>query len=125
MLFNGLLIGAIGTLVAENNLAYPFWAFVFPHGSLELPAILFAGGGGFLLAKGILLPGKYRRRDGIKFYGSLAVQLVFGTVPMLILAGMIEGFFSPQPNIPDPIKYLVGIGLLILLVMYCSRKRKA
>jgi uncharacterized membrane protein SpoIIM required for sporulation len=123
MVINGLLIGAVGTLVGQNNLAYPFWAFVFPHGSLELPAIFFAGGAGFLLGKAILFPGKYRRRDAIKFYGSLAVQLVFGIVPMLIIAGTIEGFFSPNPSIPDPIKYLAGIGLFILLVMYCSRKK--
>jgi uncharacterized membrane protein SpoIIM required for sporulation len=122
MIFNGLLIGAIGTLVGQNNLAYPFWAFVFPHGSLELPAIFFAGGSGLLIAKAILFPGKYRRRDAIKYYGSLAAQLVFGIVPLLIIAGIIEGFFSPNPIIPDPIKYLVGMGLFILLVMYCSRK---
>jgi uncharacterized membrane protein SpoIIM required for sporulation len=125
MIFNGLLIGAIGTLVGQNNLAYPFWAFVFPHGSLELPAIFFAGGAGFLLAKAILFPGKYRRRDAIKFYGYLAAQLVFGIIPMLIIAGIIEGFLSPNPSIPDPIKYLVGMGLFILLVMYCSRKHIA
>lgn len=59
MVFNGLLIGAVSTLVGQNNLAYPFWAFVFPHGSLELPAIFFAGGAGFLLARAILFPGKY------------------------------------------------------------------
>jgi uncharacterized membrane protein SpoIIM required for sporulation len=122
MVFNGLLIGAVGTLVGQNNLAYPFWAFVFPHGSLELPAIFFAGGAGFLLARAILFPGKYRRGDALKFYGSQAVQLVFGIVPMLILAGAIEGFFSPNPNVPDAIKYLAGMGLFILLVMYCSRK---
>ncbi len=123
MIFNGLLIGAVGTLVAQNNLAYPFWAFVFPHGSLELPAIFFAGGAGFLLARAILFPGKYRRGDALKFYGYQAVQLVFGIVPMLIIAGAIEGFFSPNPNVPDAIKYLAGIGLFILLVMYCSRKQ--
>ncbi|TAF05938.1 MAG: stage II sporulation protein M [Nostocales cyanobacterium] len=122
MIFNGLLIGAIGTLVGQNNLAYPFWAFVFPHGALELPAIFFAGGAGLLIAKAILLPGKYRRRDAIKFYGSLAAQLVFGIVPMLIIAGIIEGFFSPNPIVPDPIKYLVGMGLFIILVIYSSRK---
>ncbi|MBK1987730.1 stage II sporulation protein M [Sphaerospermopsis aphanizomenoides BCCUSP55] len=122
MIFNGLLIGAIGTLVGQNNLAYPFWAFVLPHGALELPAIFFAGGAGLLIAKAILLPGKYRRRDAIKFYGSLAAQLVFGIVPMLIIAGIIEGFFSPNPIVPDPIKYLVGMGLFIILVIYCSRK---
>ncbi|MDZ8033299.1 stage II sporulation protein M [Nostoc sp. DedSLP04] len=123
MVFNGLLIGAVSTLVGQNNLAYPFWAFVFPHGSLELPAIFFAGGAGFLLAKAILFPGKYRRGDALKFYGYQAVQLVFGIVPMLIIAGAIEGFFSPNPSVSEPIKYLAGIGLFILLVMYCSRKQ--
>ena len=123
MVFNGLLIGAIGTLVGQNQLAYPFWAFVFPHGSLELPAIFFAGGAGFLLAKAILFPGQYRRGDALKFYGSQAVKLVFGIVPMLIIAGTIEGFFSPNPSVPSPLKYLVGMGLFVLLVMYCSRKR--
>ena len=123
MVFNGLLIGAVSTLVGQNNLAYPFWAFVFPHGSLELPAIFFAGGAGFLLARAILFPGKYRRGDALKFYGYQAVQLVFGIVPMLIIAGAIEGFFSPNPNVPDAIKYLAGIGLFILLVLYCNRKK--
>ena len=123
LLFNGLNIGAIGTLVGQNNLAYPFWAFVFPHGSLELPAIFLAGGAGLLIGRALLFPGKYGRMDALKFYGSQAAQLVFGIVPMLIIAGTIEGFFSPSPVVPEPFKYLVGILLFTLLVMYCSRKR--
>ncbi|WP_375504308.1 stage II sporulation protein M [uncultured Nostoc sp.] len=122
MVFNGLLIGAVGTLVGQNNLAYPFWAFVLPHGSLELPAIFFAGGAGFLLARAILFPGKYRRGDALKFYGSQSVQLIFGIVPMLVIAGAVEGFFSPNPSVPDAMKYLAGMGLFVLLVLYCSRK---
>jgi len=125
LLFNGINIGAIATLVGQNNLAYPFWAFVLPHGSLELPAIFFAGAAGLLIGRALLFPGKYRRIDALKYYGSQAAQLVFGIVPMLIIAGTIEGFFSPSPVIPSPIKYLVGIGLFTLLVMYCSRKKPA
>lgn len=125
LVFNGLLIGAIATLVGQNNLAYPFWAFVLPHGSLELPAIFLAGGAGLLIARAILFPGKYRRMDALKYYGSQAAQLVFGIVPMLIIASTIEGFFSPSPAIPDPIKYLAGIGIFTLLVMYCSRRKIA
>ena len=123
MAFNGVHIGAIATLVGQNNLAYPFWAFVFPHGSLELPAIFFAGGAGLLIARGMLFPGKYTRVEALKFYGYKAAQLVFGIVPMLVIAGTIEGFFSPSPVVPDPLKYFAGIGLFTLLVMYCSRKR--
>jgi uncharacterized membrane protein SpoIIM required for sporulation len=122
---NGLLIGAVGTLVGQNNLAYPFWAFVFPHGSLELPAIFLAGGAGLLIARGLLFPGQFRRVDALKFYGLQAAQLVYGIVPLLFVAGIIEGFFSPSPLIPDPIKYLVGIGLFSLLMLYAGRRQPA
>lgn len=121
MAFNGLHIGAVATLVGQNNLAYPFWAFVFPHGSLELPAIFLAGGAGLLIGRGILFPGQYRRVDAIKVYGSQAARLVFGIVPMLIIAGIIEGFFSPSPLVPDLIKYVVGVGLFTLFVLYVTR----
>jgi len=125
MLINGVSLGAIATLVAQNNLSYPFWAFVFPHGALEIPAILLAGGAGFLLAKAILLPGQYRRVDALKFYGQQAAQLIFGVVPMLILAGTIEGFFSPNPAIPSWVKYMTGILLFMGLLLYLRRKATA
>lgn len=123
MAYNGLHIGAAAVLVTQNNLGYPFWAFVFPHGSLELPAIFFAGGAGFLLAKGILFPGKYKRTDALRIYGTQAAQLVFGIIPMLAIAGLIEGFFSPSPLVPDAFKYLVGIGIFVSLVIYCTRQQ--
>ncbi|HEY9639875.1 MAG TPA: stage II sporulation protein M, partial [Coleofasciculaceae cyanobacterium] len=111
LLLNGVSLGAIAALVGQNHLAYPFWAFVFPHGALELPAIFFSAAAGFLIAKAIVFPGQYRRVDALKLYGQQAAQLIFGVVPMLVLAGTIEGFFSPNPAIPSPIKYLVGVGI--------------
>jgi uncharacterized membrane protein SpoIIM required for sporulation len=121
--FNGLMIGSVATLVAQNGLAYDLWAFVFPHGALELPAIFIAGGAGLLLARAILLPGKYRRFDALKVYGLQAVQLVYGIVPMLVIAGIIEGFFSPSPLIPAPIKFLVGTALFTGLLRYCLQRQ--
>jgi uncharacterized membrane protein SpoIIM required for sporulation len=122
LLLNGIFLGAVATLVAQNNLAYPFWGFVFPHGSLELPAIFLAGGAGLLIARGLLFPGKYRRVDAVKFYGTQAAKLVYGIVPMLIIAGVIEGFFSPSLLFPDYFKYVVGMAIFALLVIYCSRQ---
>lgn len=124
MAFNGLSIGAIATLVGKNNLAYPFWAFVFPHGSLELPAIFLAGGAGLLIGKAMIFPGRYKRIEALKLNSIKAAQLLFGIIPMLIIAGTIEGFFSPSPIVPNPIKYLVGTGLFCLLVLYCSRRQE-
>jgi uncharacterized membrane protein SpoIIM required for sporulation len=117
---NGLHIGGIAALVGQNQLAYPFWAFVFPHGSLELPAIFLSGGAGLLMARGLLFPGQLRRADALKVYGSQAAQILYGIVPMLIIAGVIEGFFSPSPVIPAPLKYLAGILLFLGLLHYCG-----
>lgn len=122
LIFNGLFLGSIGALVGQNGLAWPFWAFVFPHGALELPAIFLAGGAGLLLGRALLFPGLYRRVDALKKYGLLAARLVYGVVPMLIVAGVIEGFFSPNPAIPDVIKYITGIVLLTGLLAYLSRR---
>ncbi|MEB3164932.1 MAG: stage II sporulation protein M [Prochlorothrix sp.] len=122
LFFNGLLIGAIATLVGQNNLAIPFWAFVFPHGSLELPAIFIAGGAGLLLARGLLLPGRYGRRDALRLRGLQAAQLVYGLFPMLVMAGIIEGFLSPSPIVPDFLKYLIGTALLGGLFTYCRNQ---
>jgi uncharacterized membrane protein SpoIIM required for sporulation len=123
LVFNGLLIGAVGVLVAQGGLAYPFWAFVLPHGSLELPAIFISGGAGLLIARALLFPGEYRRVDAFKLYGLKAAQLMFGVVVMLIIAGIIEAFISPQTWLPAPMKYLFGTGLFIALVVYCSRSK--
>jgi len=121
--FNGVMIGCVAALVAQVGLAYDLWAFVFPHGALELPAIFFAGGAGLLLARGILLPGQYRRMDALKVYGLQAAKLLYGIVPMLVIAGIIEGFFSPQTWIPNEVKYVVGTALFVVLVQYCRRQR--
>ncbi len=124
LFFNGLLIGAVSALVAQNNLAFPFWAFVFPHGSLELPAIFFSGGAGLLIARGLLFPGKYSRINALKYYGNKAAKLVFGVIPMLVFAGIIEGFFSPSLLFPDIVKYLVGISIFFLLILYSNYEEK-
>jgi uncharacterized membrane protein SpoIIM required for sporulation len=122
LFFNGVLIGAIGALVQQNGLAFPFWAFVFPHGALELPAIFLAGGAGLLIAKALLFPGEYRRVDAFKIYGNQAAQLMFGVVPLLLVAGAIEGFLSPNPTVPAPLKYLIGTLLLWALLAYFQNR---
>ena len=124
MAFNGFHIGTIGAFVTQNNLGYPFWAFVCPHGSLELPAIFLAGGAGLLIGKAMVFPEQYRRIDALKINGTKAARLVFGIVPMLIIAGIIEGFFSPNPLIPDALKYLTGLIIFGFFILYLNKQKE-
>ncbi len=96
MVFNGLLIGTIGTACWLGGMSLPLWSFVAPHGVLELPAIFIAGGAGLRIAQGMLFPGFLSRSDSLAKSGGEAIRLLVGVIPILFLAGMIEGFISPS-----------------------------
>jgi uncharacterized membrane protein SpoIIM required for sporulation len=115
MFFNGLLLGVIGVACAQHGMSVDLWSFVAPHGSLELPSIILAGGAGLRLAQGVLFPGLYRRRDSIALAGVEATRLVSGVIPLLVIAGSLEGFFSPS-NAAVWLKFTLG-GLLFTLLM--------
>ena len=117
MLLNGLLFGVINAACWQAGMADQLWGFVAPHGVLELPAIFLAGGAGLMLARGMLFPGLLRRRDALARAGAKAVRLMLGTIPLLVIAGLIEGFFSPL-RIPIFTKFLFATALGGLLVAY-------
>ncbi len=119
MTFNGLLIGVIGAACFRAGMSVSLWSFVAPHGALELPAIFLAGGAGFVLAQGILFPGLRSRRDALMAAGGQAIRLLFGVVPMLVIAGIIEAYISPTPMAPS-LKFLLGGGLFTLLCLYLA-----
>ncbi len=123
MFFNGLLLGVIGVACQQHGMSADLWSFVAPHGSLELPSIILSGAAGLRLGYGVLFPGIYRWRDSIAHAGVDAARLVSGIIPLLIIAGTLEGFFSPS-NAPIPLKFTVGGSLFVLLVAWLFRPVK-
>ncbi len=121
MLLNGLLIGIIGTACWREGMSLSLWSFVAAHGSLELPAIFISGGAGIGIARGMLFPGQLPRKLSLVLAGARSVRLVLGTIPMLIVAGLVEGFISPSP-IPVVLKFSLAAILGTLLVLYLSKK---
>lgn len=119
--FNGLLFGVVSAACWQAGMSGQLMSFVAPHGVLELPAIFIAGGGGLLIAKGLLFPGMLPRRASLVREGGRAVRLVLGIIPLLIVAGTVEGFVSPS-EIPARWKYLLAAGLFGLLLLFVMRK---
>ena len=117
MIFNGLLIGVIGTACWFSGMSLQLWSFVAPHGVLELPAIFISGGAGLRLASGLLFPGFLPRAESVARAGTEAVKLLLGTIPILIIAGVIEAFVSPT-GLAVALKFGMAAALFALLLIY-------
>ena len=102
MAMNGLLLGVLGTVCHRAGMSLALWSFVAPHGTLELPAIFIAGGAGLMLGRSLVVASDRPRRECLVDAGRTSLRLFGGVVPLLIIAGLIEGFVSPTGLDPLP-----------------------
>ena len=119
MFTNGMSIGVITTACTQHHMALNMWSFVAAHGALELPSIFISGGAGLRLASGLLFPGMLRRRDALALAGAESIRLLSGTIPLLIIAGILEAFLSPT-HAPLALKFSVSAVLLTGLCLWLS-----
>jgi uncharacterized membrane protein SpoIIM required for sporulation len=117
ILSNGIHLGAIFGLLQVHGLSGGLGEFIVAHGFIELSVIFLAGGCGLYMGDALIRPGLLTRRTALVQRSRQSVQLILGCVPLLILAGLIEGFISPS-GLFWPVK--LGVGLLtgILLHLY-------
>lgn len=111
----GVHIGVVLALTFRAEFGWDLVTFMVGHGVIELSCIFMAAGAGTLFGSALLVPGDLSRADALRLRGREAVKLVAGCVPLLVVAGVIEGFISPA-DLPAALKY--GVGLLTGVALY-------
>jgi uncharacterized membrane protein SpoIIM required for sporulation len=117
LIFNGLMLGTIAGLSQFYGFASRLWTFVAPHAPIELSVIFFAGGAGLQMGYAIVHPGLLTRSAALRVAAERAVVIMIGCVPLLIIAGLIEGFISPS-YLPLWVKLAVSAGTGVALYAY-------
>lgn len=114
---NGYMLGSIGGLAYNQNITYKFWSLILPHGFIELFCIFICSGAGLLIGYSLISPGKYTRKTSLILSSKISIQLVLGSIPLFIIAGLIEGYFTPLQI--DPIyKYIFAFSTIIFIIFY-------
>lgn len=120
LFYNGAMLGSLAHLYLRDGVMTFFIAWVGPHGSIELPCILFGCTAGLMLARA-----QYRRDRGtllvqIRDLRRKLVDIVTGTATLLVIAGIIEGTLSQvnEPSMPYALKIAVAVMLFSALLMY-------
>jgi len=115
---NGLSLGTVYGVCHLYNMDGRLLAFIAPHAVLELSSIFISGGAGLLIGKALLFPGTYRRLDALKLVIKDALGLFGGCMPLLLVAGLIEGFVSPRTDLAPFTKYALSLSTLSCLLFY-------
>lgn len=114
---NGLATGATLGYVAAQGAGDNIVTFIVGHGSLELGAIVLAGGAGLALGWSIVSPRDLTRLASLRACATSVVPIVFGAAAMLFMAAGIEAFWSSS-SVAAGIKRAVGATMFVLVLAY-------
>lgn len=124
LVMNGLFIGAVFGACQVHGMLPNILSFVSAHGVIELSETWISGGAGLIMGTAMLFPGQYGRMDALKLAARPAFGLIGGCIPLLLVAGMIEGFISPRTDLSAQHKFAVAAATAVLLILYLCVPRQ-
>ncbi len=115
---NGIMLGAfLSFFYKESSLVHAL-PVIMLHGTIELSAIVIAGGAGFLMGNSLIFPGTYSRLESFKQGSIKGMKIMVGLVPFFVIAGFIESFITRYEFMHWSIKLIIIIASTLLMVYY-------
>ena len=118
LISNGIMVGTFAHLFGAEGLTLEWLRVVMIHGTLELAAIVIAGGAGLTMWNALLLPGTYPRMTALRRGARRGVTLIVGLVPVFLIAALLEGVVTRRTEMPLAASLFVILGSLAALVGY-------
>ncbi|MCL2230547.1 MAG: stage II sporulation protein M [Treponema sp.] len=125
--FNAGVFGIVSGHLINAGFSKTFFPFVIAHGSFELTAIAFSAYAGLILGYSFFITKGLSRTASLKKAGQDAFPIIAGSALMLVIAAVIEAFWSSKHLFPIELRIGSGIGCWVLVLFYflfAGRKRK-
>ncbi len=118
LMHNGLMMGAFEYYFFSKGLGLQSIPVIFLHGTLELSAIVIAGSAGLVLGNSLLFPKTYSRWESLIKGGRDGMKIVFGLVPVFLVAAFLESFVTRYTQMPYWVSYSILAVSLLFIVWY-------
>lgn len=118
LLRNGIMLGAFHYFFVQYGLFDETLLSVWVHGTIEISAIVIAGGAGIRMGNRLLFPGTYPRSHAFKQGAKSGLKIVMGLFPFFVLAGFIESFLTRYTDWPLTAKLFIILSSLALIIYY-------
>ncbi len=117
LVYNGLVIGVVAGAVGAAGHGRNLFTFVIGHGAFELTAIVLSGAAGIAMGYALVDTGPLTRWGSLRAKAGDLFRMIMGAALMLLVAALIEGFWSPSSILPQ-VKWGVAGVLYVLVLAY-------
>lgn len=115
---NGVMLGVFQFFFYKHGLLGTSALTIWMHGTLEISAIIIAGGAGLILGNSLLFPGSYRRIDSLRRAAKDALKIAIGLIPVFLVAGFIESYMTRLTEMDTALKLSVIILSAAFILWY-------
>jgi uncharacterized membrane protein SpoIIM required for sporulation len=118
---NGLMLGAVFAFVSLHGLRTQLFSFIVAHGCVELSVMCLSGAAGAAVGEALIRPGPAGRIESFRLAALRSGQLLLVCALLLIGAGVIEGYVSPNPRFTLPPRIIIGVSYwCFMLALLCG-----
>jgi uncharacterized membrane protein SpoIIM required for sporulation len=118
LFYNAIMIGSFQFFFFQNAVFLESVLAIWLHGTLEISAIILAGGAGLTLGRGLLFPGTLPRRLAFLQSAQRGLKIMLGITPVFIMAAIIESFATRYTDAPNLIRVLIILSSLVFILGY-------
>jgi uncharacterized membrane protein SpoIIM required for sporulation len=115
---NGLNLGALFAFTGQHGLAGGLFDFVVAHGCVELSCICIAGAAGAYLGEALVRPRERTRAAAFRAAAARSIRVMVAVTALLVVCGFIEGYVSPDPDVPRWARVTVGVGFWLFMLSF-------
>ena len=117
---NGLTVGAVFAFVGQHGLAKQLFSFIVAHGCVELSVMCLSGAAGAALGEALVRPGPGGRSESFRIAALRSGKLLSACALLLVGAGLIEGYVSPNPRFSLATRVVIGVGYWLFMLALLS-----
>jgi uncharacterized membrane protein SpoIIM required for sporulation len=115
---NGVMIGSFEYYFFSRGLGFQSVLVIWLHGTLEISAIILAGGAGLVLGNSLLFPKTYTRLESLKKGAADGLKIGIGLIPIFLTAAFFEGFVTRHTEMPVWLSLSILIASLTFIIWY-------
>jgi uncharacterized membrane protein SpoIIM required for sporulation len=117
---NGLMLGAVFAFVSRHGLGQQLLSFMVAHGCVELSVMCLSGAAGAAVGEALIRPAQAGRIESFRVAALRSGKLLIACALLLVGAGILEGYVSPDPRVPPWARGAIGAGYWLFMVALLS-----